>query len=335
MSRATSPDRVLIVAPAWVGDMVMAHAMVQLLVRERPGVHVHVLAPPATQALAVRMEGVADTTVLPVGHGQLGLGRRRAMGRSLASQRFAQAIVLPNTFKSALVPAWARIPRRTGWHGEMRLGVLNDRRRLDEARYPRMVERFMALALPPGSAIPGPYPQPALNADPTNLARLRSELDLAADRVLALCPGAEFGPAKRWPAVHYAAVARAAAARGYQVWLLGSPAEQESCEGIRALAPESLNLAGRTRLVDAVDLLSAADLVVCNDSGLMHVACAVGSRVIALFGSTSTDFTPPLSERARVLSLSLPCSPCFQRSCPLGHLRCLRELGPAQVIEAL
>lgn len=331
----TSPSRVLIVGPAWIGDMVMAHSLVRLLTSRRPGLEIQMLAPPATAPLAERMPEIAQVRVLDLGHGQLGLARRRATGKSLAEAAFGQAIVLPNTFKSALVPAWARIPRRTGWHGEARFGVLNDRRRLDESRYPLMVERFMALGLEPEEQIPRPYPQPALAVDAGNAERLRQRLGLAETPALALCPGAEFGPAKRWPAAHYAAVARHAAEQGRQVWLLGSPGERDACESIRALAPEAVNLAGETRLLDAVDLLAAAETVVCNDSGLMHVACAVGTRVVAVYGSTSPGFTPPLSAGARVLRLNLPCSPCFQRTCPLGHLQCLRELAPRQVVEAL
>jgi heptosyltransferase-2 len=326
--------KILIVAPAWVGDMVMADCLVQLLRREQP--EIHVLAPQATAPLAARMAGVARTHVLQVGHGELGLGRRRAMARELAGIGFDQAIVLPNTFKSALVPLWAGIARRTGWLGESRFGVLNDRRRLDADAYPLMIERFMALGLVAGAALPRPYPVPALAVDTDNRDALVASLGLdTGGGVVALCPGAEYGPAKRWPAAHYAVVARYAADRGRQVWLFGSPAERDSCERIRALAPAAVNLAGRTRLTDAVDLLSAAEAVVTNDSGLMHVAGAVGCRVVAVFGSTSPGFTPPLGPAAAVLRLDLPCSPCFQRTCPLGHLRCLEELAPERVIACL
>lgn len=334
--------KVLLVAPAWVGDMVMADTLIQLLRERRPGVEIDIVAPPATAALAERLHGVANTWLLETGHGELALGRRRRLGRALREQGFEQAIVLPNTWKSALVPLWAKIPRRTGWHGESRFGVLNDRRVLDEARYPLMIERFMALGLDPGAALPSAYPPPALRVDEENQHRLYPELGLhRAAETLALCPGAEFGPAKRWPAAHYAALARQALAQGRQVWLLGSAAEHSVCEGICTLAPGAINLAGRTRLLDAVDLLAAADTVVCNDSGLMHVAGAVGTRVVALFGSTSPDFTPPLGSpdgqaaAPAILDLGLPCSPCFKRTCPLGHQRCLRDLEPALVCEAL
>jgi len=332
----SGPHRVLIVAPAWVGDMVMAHTLVQGLLRRRPAPEIHVLAPPATAPLGRRMPGVSVCHVLDAGHGQARLKMRRAIGVRLRSEGYRQAIVLPNTFKSALIPWWARVPVRTGWHGEARYGVLNDRRRLEASAYPLMIERFMALGLPPGAPLPHPYPRPLLDVDYANRRRLLETLDLRDDaRPLALCPGAEFGPAKRWPVEHYATVARHALAVGRTVWLIGSPADAPVCAAIRAQAPGAVDLAGRTSLLDAIDLLSAAEQVVCNDSGLMHVAGAVGTPVVALFGSTSPGFTPPLGERSRVLELTLPCRPCFQRQCPLGHLRCLRDLTPDRVTEVL
>ncbi len=152
----------------------------------------------------------------------------------------------------------------------------------------------------------------------------------------ALCPGAEFGPAKRWPSVHFAQVASYASAQGHQVWLVGSPKDAGICAEVEAQSPAGVvNLAGRTTLLEAVDLLSRADRVVSNDSGLMHVASALGRPVVGVFGSTSTTFTPPLGERARTVSLGIECSPCFQRECPLGHLRCLNDLPARRVIELL
>lgn len=339
----TTGSDILIVAPAWVGDMVMAHCLVQVLVARYGNggtsaqvPDIHMLAPPATATLAARMAGVSKTHLLEIGHGELALGRRRRQGRALAGQ-FRQAIVLPNSFKSALLPWWAGIPTRTGWHGEARFGLLNDRRRLDKARYPLMIERFMALGLEPGSVLPETPPLPALQADPENVARLLAARRLTvAGGVTALCPGAEFGPAKRWPSAHFAEVARHAVAQGQQVWLLGSAQDSAACVEIESLVPTGLvNLAGRTTLLEAVDLLSQADQVVSNDSGLMHVACALGRRVVAVFGSTSDTFTPPLGQGAVVVREELDCSPCFQRECPLGHLRCLNELSPQRVIEVL
>lgn len=315
--------------------MVMAHTLVTLLGRA-PGTRVDMVAPPATAPLAGRMPGVTKCWTLAAGHGELGIGKRRALAAELAQEGYDQAIVLPNSFKSALVPFWARVPKRTGWHGEARFWLLNDRRRLDASRYPLMIERFMALALPAGEALPHPYPEPRLAADAARAADLVRAFGLAGSGATVLCPGAEFGPAKRWPPERYAAVARHQVAAGREVWLLGSPGDAPACREIEALVPEGLvNLAGRTSLLDAVDLLSRAERVVCNDSGLMHVACALDRPVVAVFGSTSPDFTPPLGSRARVVRHPVPCSPCFQRECPLGHLDCLMKLPPERVIEVL
>lgn len=316
--------------------MVMAHSLVQVLAARYGSADIQMLAPRATAPLGKRMPGVSRTHVLDIGHGELALGRRRRCGRELAG-RFDQAIVLPNSFKSALVPWWAGIPTRTGWHGEARFGVLNDRRRLDPNRYPLMIERFMALGLEVAAPLPAEAPLPRLLADADNVERL-----LAAHRlsltggVTVLCPGAEYGPAKRWPAPHFAEVARHVSSAGQQVWLLGSANDAPVCAEIAARVRGGVvNLAGRTTLLDAVDLLSRADRVVSNDSGLMHVACALGRRVVAVFGSTSAEFTPPLGPAATVVREDLDCSPCFQRECPLGHLRCLKDLSPRRVIEVL
>lgn len=327
--------KILVVAPAWVGDMVMAHCLVSLLVRESD-TRVDMVAPPATAPLAERMPGVTRCWTLEVGHGELNLTARRSLARALAGENYDQAIVLPNSFKSALLPWFARIPRRTGWRGESRLLVLNDRRRLDKSRYPLMIERFMALALPEGASLPEPYPLPRLDADPAAALVLCERFELVKSGITALCPGAEFGPAKRWPPGHFATLARHEVAQGREVWLLGSPGDTATCEEIATQAGAGVkNLAGRTRLLEAIDLLSLADRVVCNDSGLMHVASALGREVVALFGSTSPDFTPPLGGNARVLRHPVDCSPCFQRQCPLGHLKCLTDLTPNQVIEVL
>lgn len=315
--------------------MVMAHTLVTLLARAAD-TRIDMVAPPSTAPLAGRMPDVTKCWTLPVGHGELGLGRRRTLAAELAREGYDQAIVLPNSFKSALVPFWAHVPKRTGWHGEARFVLLNDRRRLEADRYPLMIERFMALALPVGGTLPRPYPQPRLSADAARAAELVREFGLAASGATALCPGAEFGSAKRWPAERYAAVARHQVAAGRQVWLLGSPGDAPACREIEAMVPVGLvNLAGRTKLLDAVDLLSRAERVVCNDSGLMHVACALDRPVVAVFGSTSPAFTPPLGSRARVVRQPVPCSPCFERECPLGHLDCLVKLPPERVIELL
>lgn len=327
-------EKTLIVGPAWVGDMVMSHTLVQLLAAADPRGEIHMAAPSATTAVAERMAEISRVHTLEFRHGELGLGKRRQAGRVLRELGYTRAYVLPNSWKSALVPWFAGIHRRVGWHGEARYGLLNDRRRLDEAAYPLMIERFMALADPDGMLPPSPYPEPRLQADPDNVSRLGRELGLDRGGV-ALCPGAEFGAAKKWPARHYADLAAALLEERRDVWLLGSPNDVEESREIAALVPGVTNLAGRTSLSDAIDVLSLASAAVCNDSGLMHIACALGVPTVGIFGSTSPGFTPPLGAGARVVSIDLDCRPCFERECPLGHLRCLNDIPAQRVLEAL
>ncbi len=328
--------KILVVGPAWVGDMVMAQALFRHLAARHPGAAIDVLAPAWTFPLLARMPEVRRPIEMPLGHGQLGLGVRRALGRALRPEGYDWAICLPLTWKSALVPFHARIPRRTGYWGEFRLGLINDRRRLRTAPA-TMVGRYLALGQPPGESLPEPIPRPRLAVDPADQARALERLGLAPDDglLLALCPGAEYGPAKRWPVAHFAAVARHWLARGGRVWIFGGDKDAPLGEAILEAAPGAVNLAGRTRLPEAIDLLALADVVVSNDSGLMHVAAALDRPLVALYGSSTPDYTPPLSNRARILSLNLPCSPCFQRQCPQGHTRCLTELAPGRVIAAL
>jgi len=331
---------ILIIGPSWVGDMVMAQTLFVCLQRQYPGCAIDVLAPDWSRPILERMPEVRQAIGFPVGHGALELRTRRRIAGELRG-RYDQAIVLPNSLKSALVPFFARIPRRTGWRGEMRLGLLNDIRKLGKDRYPLMIERFMALAYAPGAELPQPYPRPRLVIEPVAREAALARFGLQLDRpVLALCPGAEFGEAKRWPAEHYAAVAEAKIREGWQVWLFGSKSDHPVGEQIRArlipgLREEVSNLAGETSLAEAIDLLSCADAVVSNDSGLMHVAAALERPLVAVYGSTSPGFTPPLAERVEVVRLGLECSPCFDRTCRFGHYNCLRELPPEQVLAAL
>ena len=338
---ASNARKVLIVGPAWVGDMVMAGSLVAFLARSRPGAEIHVLAPTATLPVAARIPGVAATHALPVRHGELGLWVRRDVGRTLAPLGLEQAIVLPNSWKSALCPLFARIPVRTGWLGEARYGVLNDVRRLDAGRLPRMVDRFVALGAEPFAAVPAAVPSPVLVADPARAAALRETFGLSAGGgVLALCPGAEYGPAKRWPARHFATVAAHHVRAGGSVWIFGAAGDRAAADALIESVPASdrervHDLTGRTTLDQAIDLMGAVDCVVTNDSGLMHVAAALGRPLVAIYGSSSPEFTPPLAPRARVVREGLSCSPCFDRTCRFGHTRCLEAIEPARVIEVL
>lgn len=330
--------KILVVGPAWVGDMVMAQCLFKLLKQHNPQVIIDVLAPAWSQALLERMPEVSTSIILTLGHGQLDLSKRNQIGKELREASYDQAIVLPNSFKSALIPWIANIPLRTGWLGELRWIVLNDRRRLNPKKYPLMIERFMALGLPANQALPKDYPIPCLQVTESSQQAVLSkhQVELTQRPVLVLCPGAEFGPSKRWPAVYYAQVAEAKLKEGWDVWVLGSTKEAEITANIMELTQHKcINLTGRTNLVDAVDLLSLATVVVTNDSGLMHIAAAVGRPLVAIYGSTSPDFTPPLSASAKILQLALPCQPCFKRECPLLHHRCMRDLHANQVLNAI
>lgn len=328
----------LVVSPSWIGDAVLAQPLLVRLKKRDPGGAVDVLAPAWAAAVYGRMPEARRTIPFPFGHGELRLGERRRFAKALA--RYDRAIVLPGSLKSALVPWFAGIPVRTGWRGEMRYGLLNDLRRLDPAALPLIAERYAALAQPAGEAFERPLPPPRLTVDPARREAAVAKFGLAGDSpVLALAPGAEYGPAKRWPARHFAEIARLHASRGYRIWLFGSASDAPITAQVASLAGANVadlaDLAGRTSLDEAIDLLSLADRVVTNDSGLMHVAAALGRPLAAVFGSSSPDYTPPLSPSARVVSLRLDCSPCFERECPLGHTNCLEKLEPAQVLAAL
>lgn len=324
--------RILIVAPSWVGDAVLAQPLFRRLKERNAGATLEVLAPPWVLPVLARMPEVDGRIENPFGHGTLAFAERRRFAKTLAG-RYHHAIVLPNSFKSAMIPFFAGIALRTGYLGEARFGLLNDRRRLDEKTLPLMVERFAALAEPPGKALERPVPEPRLTVDPQARDAALARLGLRLEReVVAFCPGAEYGPAKRWPPTYYAELANSFARAGKQVWLLGSPKDEEVGDEIaRRSEGACVNLCGKTTLDEAVDLMSCADLVVSNDSGLMHVAAAVDRRVVAIFGSSSPRFTPPLSARARVVRLELPCSPCFKRECPLKHFKCMMELTPERL----
>lgn len=298
-----------------------------------PNCRITVMAPAWSRGLLSRLPGVDDTLENPFPHGALKLGERRRVGRRLQG-RFDRCYVLPNSLKSALVPWFADIPQRIGFVGEWRYGLLTDARKLDKAALPLMVERFAALAEDKNLALTRPVPFPVLSSSSTQQVEVLRLLGLDAGKpALALCPGAEFGPAKRWPTQHFASVARAALERGWQVWLLGSNKDAPLADEIAADAGGARNLCGKTTLEQVIDLLAAARHAVSNDSGLMHIAAAVGTRLTAVYGSSSPGFTPPLSELAVIESLELECSPCFKRECPLGHTRCLHDLRPDRVLK--
>ncbi len=332
-----SPMRVLVVAPNWIGDALLAQPLFARLHRRLPDLIIDALAPPWTGPVLARMPEINEVLDAPFAHGELRLKDRWRLGQSLRERGYSQSIVLPNSFKSALIPFFADIRLRVGYVGESRYGLLNVVHKLDRDALPLMSERYAQLAETPGKPVTRPLETPGLRVDETNQLITMARLGISRQRpVVVFCPGAEFGPSKRWPAEHYAALARRLTDQGRQVWLIGSPKDAPVGEAIAALSGGlALNLCGRTDLASAIDLIAAASLVVSNDSGLMHVAAATGRPLIAIYGSSDSRHTPPLAapEQARIVEIQgLDCRPCFKRECPLGHWRCMKEIGPEQVL---
>jgi heptosyltransferase-2 len=329
--------KILIVGPSWVGDMVMAQSLFITLKNARPDCQIEVLAPAWSLALLERMPEVDKAIAMPLLHGQFGFFDRIKLGKKLRSNHYDQAILLPNSWKSALIPFVATIPVRTGYMRECRWGLLNDVRWLDKNLLTMTVQRFVALGLPKTTALPPecPIPRIVINEEQQNQVIEKFKLT-CSEKILALCPGAEYGEAKRWPASYYAEVAKQKIAQGWQVWLFGSDKDKATAEQINnEVSGACVDFTGRTSLAEAVDLMSLVDVVVSNDSGLMHVAAALDKKLIALYGSSDPGFTPPLNNKAHVISLKLECSPCFKRECPLGHTRCLTDIKPEQVLDVI
>ena len=325
--------KILIIAPSWVGDTVMTQPLFMRLKQRFPDSRIDVYAPYWVAPVLARMPQVNEIILNPFGHGQLRLFERLRAARKLRAAGYDQAIVLPNSFKSALIPFLAGIPQRTGFVGEKRYGLLNDARPLDAQTYPLLVERFALLAEPRHQMLTRPVPPPRLRVNDNQRDATLLRLNLSSQQpIIALCPGAEYGPAKRWPEAYFGQLAQSLHKQGFQIWLIGSAKDQLIGAAVNAASGGVCrNLCGQTTLDEAIDLLSYAASVVSNDSGLMHVAAALNKPLLALYGSSSPAFTPPLSARAHIVSLNLSCSPCFKRECPLGHFHCMVKLTPEHV----
>ncbi|TFZ01812.1 lipopolysaccharide heptosyltransferase II [Ramlibacter humi] len=321
--------RSLVIAPQWIGDAVMTEPLLRRL--HAHGERLTVGAVPWVAPVYRAMPQVDEVIEFPFQHGGLQWAARRRLGRELHG-RFDAAYVLPNSLKSALLPFLSGIPRRVGYLGEARVGLLTHRLKNPKNR-PPMVAFYSALS---GDREGLEHDRPALHLPPEAIEAALAAQGLQRGGYVVFAPGAEFGPSKRWPAEHYAQVA---AAWPQPVLLLGSGKDSPVCEEIAQAAPNARNLAGRTSLAEAFALIAGARAMASNDSGLMHVAAAFGLPQVALFGSSSPHHTPPLNDRATIVWLKedpqyqppLDCAPCFARECPLGHHRCLRDLAPARV----
>ncbi|MFH4355257.1 MAG: lipopolysaccharide heptosyltransferase II [Neisseriaceae bacterium] len=332
----------LIIGPSWVGDMVISNSLLQHLKRIYPGCKIDVLAPAWCNMILKKMPEVDGVITMPVTHGQLRIGARRKIAASLP-RNYDRAIVLPNSFKSSLIPFFAKIPVRTGYTGELRYGVLNDRRSLDKETLPLMHMRYNALAYPKNSLsdleqLRHPYPHLQVDRSAQEIAKAELSELMGLNYLspfIAICPGAEFGPAKCWPHYHYSYLSNQLIEEGFYVIILGSAKDRNIAQKIREGVNKQdycLDLTGKTQLDTAVDILSIAHGVVSNDSGLMHIAAALDRPLVALFGPTSPQFTPPLSSRARILRKIEGYFPIrHSKDSPEGYHRSLIDLSPEEV----
>ncbi len=334
--------RVLVIAPSWIGDLVMSQCLYKKIRALHPGARIDVMAPKWCLGVLERMPEADGKILMPVGHGKLALGERYRLGRELRAAKYDAAYVLPNSFKSALIPFFAKIPVRRGWIGESRYFVLTSYRK-NKKDFPLLTARYASLAVSndeaPRQADLGEIPDPALITREPDPAAAREKFGIDAGApALGLCPGAEYGPAKKWPPEYYAAVAaRYLAGDGArEVWIFGSEKDRPAAAEVTKALPEELRprahtLAGLTSIAEAADLLAKCRLVLCNDSGLMHVSAAAGARVAAVFGSTSTAYTPPAGRNALLVESAEPCHPCFKKQCRYGTFACLRNITPDEV----
>lgn len=341
--------RYLIVGPSWIGDMVMAQSLFITLKQQYPDCLIDVLAPEWSLPVLKRMPEVNEGISADVKHGEFSFFKRKALGIELRARQYSHAIVIPRSWKSAIIPYFANIPVRTGYRGEYRYGLLNDIRPLNKSILKQTVQRYVSFAMQSDLQSVPDIPLPSLNVDNQQQAKLLNSFGLELNKpVVCMMPGAEYGPAKQWPIAYYSKLAKSLLDAGWQVWVLGSEKDKKSGDEIARSSNASsnitnsnksgiINLCGKTQLVDTIDLLACATKVVSNDSGLMHVAAAVGTEVIVIYGSSTPEYTPPLArnDKKQVFYLGLECSPCFKRVCPLGHTDCLYHISEKDVFSKI
>jgi heptosyltransferase-2 len=335
--------RILIIAPNWIGDAVMSQPLLAKIKVSYPNAVIDVLATPWVAPVYQACSEVAELIEADLRHGQLQWSLRRALAAQIKKRDYASCYVLPNSLKSALIPWLANIPVRIGYQGELRRFLLTE----TKANSPKtqralMVEHYANLCMPSCNS-EAVTPQPHLSPTTSALELARTRLQAAGiqtDALVVLCPGAEYGSSKRWPAAHFAALAQSIlnAQPAAAVVLLGSPSDRAIGDAIVSASGSQgrlFNWCGATSLDEAIAIIGMCSNVVSNDSGLMHIGAALQVPQVAIFGSSDPNHTPPNSAKAIVISLHLPCSPCHQRECPLGHLNCLNQISADQVFAAI
>lgn len=336
--------KTLIIGPSWVGDMMMSQSLYRTMKTLNPEHEIDVMAPGWCRSLLNKMPEVSKAIPMPIGHGKLALKQRYQLGKSLRNDNYQQAIILPNSLKSALIPFFAQIPKRTGWKGEQRYGLLNDIRTLDKQAFPLMVERYIALAYAKNNIIsagdlPKPLLFPKLMVKNEEMIVTKAQFNLPEQTpLIGFCPGAEFGPAKRWPDYHYAKLADMLVEQEAKIIIFGSEKDRQVGDAIihqMAFPERCINLAGTTSLEQAVNLLACCKAVISNDSGLMHIAAALDRPLVALYGPSSPDFTPPLSDKAEIIRLITGYNKIRRGESQEGYHQSLIDIKPELVFEKL
>ena len=331
----------LIVGPSWVGDAVMAQTLYKLIKESNVNSKIEVLSPNWSIPILERMEEVSRSIISPFNHGELRIKSRFDFGKELREEGYERAIIMTNSLKSSLIPFFAKIPVRTGWLGEMRFGLINDLRSKDKSNYPLMIEQFAKLSINPIKDLNKSLPYPSLRIDSHNLEEqlLNLRIDYGKPSI-AICSGAEFGPAKKWPSYYYAEVCNEYLSKNWNVLVFGSPNDEKTGNSIQEGINKDLsdcffNLIGKTSLIDAIDLLSFCEKVVTNDSGLMHVAAAVNTPLVAIYGPSSPQFTPPLTDNRVILRKSEGFDKTREGSKEHGYHESLIAIKPSEVLEGL
>tara|TARA_B100000579_G_scaffold265616_1_gene219072 strand:+ start:541 stop:1560 length:1020 start_codon:yes stop_codon:yes gene_type:complete len=331
----------LIVGPSWVGDAVMAQTLYKLIKESNVNSKIEVLSPNWSIPILERMEEVSRSIISPFNHGELRIKSRFDFGRELREEGYERAIIMTNSLKSSLIPFFAKIPVRTGWLGEMRFGLINDLRSKDKSNYPLMIEQFAKLSINPIKDLNKSLPYPSLTIDSDNLKEQLIKLEIDSEKPsIAICPGAEFGPAKRWPSNYYAEVCNEYLSRSWNILVFGSNNDEKIGNNIQKgidkdLSDQFFNLIGKTSLIDVIDLLSHCKKVVTNDSGLMHIAAAVDTPLVAVYGPSSPQFTPPLIDNHVVLRKSEGFDSIREGSEEHGYHESLIAIKPIEVLEGL
>lgn len=330
---------ILIIAPNWIGDAVMAEPLITEVKKLHPHSDIHVLATPWVASVMRAVPAVKKIISADLKHGLLQWSERKAIANQLKHEHYSHAYVLPNSLKSALIPWMANIPHRIGYQGEMRWGLINQIfKNPSRSHRPPMSSHYLALANSGRSDVP--HPHLTIPTELTYLIKSQLQALHAHQQLFVLCPGAEYGPAKQWPTEHFAELAKLLINQqpNRLVLILGSKKEAglgEQIKNLSGYAEHIVNWCGETSLDEAMASISIADAVISNDSGLMHIAAALGRPQVAIYGSSDPRHTPPLSENAKVHWLHLECSPCFKRTCPLGHTKCLVDISPEDILNSL